>query len=41
VVDLVRMRDSLAELVSRCNLPRADRAYSLLETLNEPTEEAL
>ena len=41
VADLVRMRDSLAELVSRCDLPRADRACTLLETLNEPTGELL
>ena len=37
----VRLADSLAELVSRCDLPRADRACTLLETLNEPTGELL
>lgn len=39
VADLVRMRDSLAELVTRCELPRADRACTLLQTLNEQTGE--
>jgi MerR family mercuric resistance operon transcriptional regulator len=41
VADLVRMRDSLAELVRRCDLPRADRACTLLETLNGPIGESL
>lgn len=39
VADLVRMRDSLAELVTRCELPRADRACTLLHTLDEQTGE--
>lgn len=33
--DLVRMRDSLAELVTRCELPRANRACTLLQTLQD------
>ncbi|MGC7103050.1 MerR family transcriptional regulator [Amycolatopsis lurida] len=37
VADLVRMRDSLAELVARCELPRADRACTLLDALNAQT----
>lgn len=39
LADLSRMRDSLAELVGRCDLPHADRACSLLETLYEPVGE--
>jgi Hg(II)-responsive transcriptional regulator len=39
VADLARMRDSLAELVTRCDLPRADRACTLLQTLHEQTGE--
>ena len=41
MADLARMRDSLAELVTRCDLPRADRACTLLQTLNERTGESL
>jgi MerR family mercuric resistance operon transcriptional regulator len=38
VADLVRMRDSLTELVDRCDLPRADRACTLLQTLDATGE---
>jgi len=33
LADLARMQDSLTELVARCDLPRSDRACSLLQTL--------
>jgi DNA-binding transcriptional MerR regulator len=38
LADLHRMRDSLAELVATCDLPRKDRRCSLLDALH--TEEA-
>jgi DNA-binding transcriptional MerR regulator len=41
VADLVRMRDSLIELVDRCGLPRADRACTLLQTLDAETGASL
>ncbi|MBB4680090.1 MerR family transcriptional regulator [Crossiella cryophila] len=40
VADLTRMRDSLSDLVTRCDLPRRDRACGLLHTLGEQTGEA-
>ncbi|HWE90263.1 MAG TPA: MerR family transcriptional regulator [Pseudonocardiaceae bacterium] len=40
LADLTRMRDSLAELVTRCDLPRADRACTLLGTLQAPNGES-
>nr|WP_238350267.1 hypothetical protein [Kribbella shirazensis] len=36
--DLQRMRDSLAQLVATCELPRADRRCALLEALGTQSE---
>jgi len=40
LADLVRMRDSLTELVARCDLPRADRGCTLVHTLQAQTGDA-
>ncbi|MCK2244172.1 MULTISPECIES: MerR family transcriptional regulator [unclassified Crossiella] len=40
VADLTRMREALSELVTRCDLPRPDRACGLLHTLREQTGES-
>ncbi|WP_349497496.1 MerR family transcriptional regulator [Crossiella sp. CA-258035] len=40
VTDLIRMRNSLSELVDRCDLPRNDRGCTLLHTLHEQTGES-
>jgi Hg(II)-responsive transcriptional regulator len=39
ISDLQRMRDSLADLVATCDLPRADRSCALLEALGTRDEE--
>lgn len=36
IADLQRMRDSLADLVATCDLPRADRSCPLLATIATP-----
>lgn len=38
--DLARMRDSLSDLVSRCDLPRAERECTLLQALNDDSGES-
>jgi len=37
--DLRRMHESLAELVTTCDLPRADRRCALLDTINEASDD--
>jgi len=40
IADLRRMRDSLADLIASCELPRAERACSLLAAIDErPTHQ--
>jgi Hg(II)-responsive transcriptional regulator len=40
IADLRRMRDSLAELIATCELPRADRSCTLLAALdNQPSRD--
>jgi MerR family mercuric resistance operon transcriptional regulator len=41
IADLHRMRDSLAELVATCDLPRGDRQCSLLNALHAPEGQSL
>ena len=38
--DLQRMRDTLADLVATCDLPRADRRCALLEAIDNTSEAA-
>ena len=38
IADLQRMRDSLTELITTCDLPRADRSCALLEAIASPAE---
>ena len=38
ITDLQRMRDSLAELIDTCELPRDDRSCALLEAIADPTD---
>ena len=37
IADLQRMRDSLTELITTCELPRADRTCALLDAISGPT----
>ncbi|HEY0575232.1 MAG TPA: MerR family DNA-binding protein [Pseudonocardia sp.] len=40
IADLRRMRDSLAELIATCELPRPDRSCTLLAALdNQPSRD--
>jgi len=41
IADLHRMRDSLAELVATCDLPRGDRQCSLLNALHAAEGQSL
>ncbi|OLS99376.1 heavy metal-responsive transcriptional regulator [Pseudonocardia sp. CNS-004] len=36
IADLKRMRDSLADLIATCDLPRADRSCPLLAAIDNP-----
>lgn len=38
IADLQRMRDSLADLVATCDLPRATRSCALLEAIDNTSE---
>ena len=40
ITDLQRMRDSLAELIDTCELPRDDRSCALLAAIADPKKPA-